>query len=59
MRTPTCTAPRGPHCVAPKQLGDGVPHCPDGLDEGPGTCGEPDRLCSPACAVSSTSIPHP
>lgn len=28
-------------CVAPVQLFDGVPHCPDGSDKGLDACGEP------------------
>uniref|UniRef100_A0A8D0TL61 SCO-spondin n=1 Tax=Sus scrofa TaxID=9823 RepID=A0A8D0TL61_PIG len=35
---PHAPCARGPLCVAPAQLCDGVPHCPDGWDESPGAC---------------------
>lgn len=50
---------RGPHCVSPAQLCDGVPHCPDGSDEGPAACGESPAAAQPAGPVSPHPRPQP
>ncbi|VFV40639.1 Hypothetical predicted protein [Lynx pardinus] len=46
---------RGPHCVSPEQLCDGVPHCPDGSDERPEAC---EGMTAPG-GPNGTRVPCP